>query len=96
MQLSTQGGCSTLVSLITRAACLRPVAFFHTKTSLKKSQAQYNIKKFLLLPCIVALLIFTMLHSIFAENECEHTHQLFISVQFRSLLMKGKTGKIFI
>ena len=31
-----------------------------------------------------------------AENECEHSHPLFISVQFRSLLMKGKTGKIFI
>ena len=37
-----------------------------------------------------------MVHSIFAENECEHTHPLFISVQFRSLLMKDKTGKIFI
>ena len=46
------------------------------------SQAKYNITN----------IVFTLIHSIFPGSECEHTNRLFISVQFRSFLLSGKTG----
>ena len=39
--------------------------------------------------------MFTLIHSVFPESECEHTNRLFISVQFRSFLLSSKTGKTF-
>ena len=36
------------------------------------------------------------MYLIFPGSECEHTNRLFISVQFRSFLLSGKTGKTFI
>ena len=80
-------GCSTLVAMLTTTACSRPGPHFLTKTSQKKSA---------LLPYIVTSFIFTLIHSIFPGSECEHTNRLFISVQFRSFLLSGKTGKTFI
>ena len=52
--------------------------------------------KLALLPCIVTSFVFTLIYSIFPGSECEHTSRLFISVQFRSILLSGKTGKTFI
>ena len=49
-----------------------------------------------LLPYIVTLFAFTLIYSIFPGSECEHTNRLFISVQFQSFLLSGKTGKTFI
>ena len=49
-----------------------------------------------LLPYIVTSFVFTLIHSIFPGSECEHTNRLFISVQFQSFLLSGKTGKTFI
>ena len=39
------------------------------------------------------LFVFTLTHLIFPGSECEHTNRLFISVQFRSFVLSGKTGK---
>ena len=58
------------------------------------SQAKYNIRlKLALLPYIVISFIFTLIQSILLGIEVEHTNRLFISVQFRSSLLSGKTGK---
>ena len=60
------------------------------------SQAKYNIRlKLALLPYIVISFIFTLIQSILLGIEVEHTNRLFISVQFRSSLLSGKTGKTF-
>ena len=42
---------------------------------------------------IVTSFVFTLIHSIFPGSECEHTNRLFISAQFRSFLLSGKTEK---
>ena len=58
------------------------------------SQAKYNIRlKLALLSYIVTSFIFTLIQSILLGIEVEHTNRLFISVQFRSSLLSGKTGK---
>ena len=49
-----------------------------------------------LLPYILTSFFFTLIYSIFPGSECEHTNRLFISIQFRSFLLSGKTGKRFI
>ena len=63
-------GRSTLVAMVTTAACSRPGASFSYKNVAKKksemfislSQAKYNIT---LLPYIVTSYFFTMIYSIF-------------------------------
>ena len=49
-----------------------------------------------LLPYIVTSFVFSLIYSIVPVSVCEHTNRLFISVQFRSFLLSGKTGKTFI
>ena len=96
-------GRSTLVAMVTTAACSRPGASFSYKNVAKKEwNVYFSISswiqhyKLALLPYIVTSLVFTLTHSIFPGSECEHTNRLFISVQFRSFLLSGKTGKTFI
>ena len=38
--------------------------------------------------------VFTLIYSIFPGSKCEHTNRLFISVKFRSFLLKGKTIRL--
>ena len=52
--------------------------------------------KLALLPYMVTSFVFTLIHLIFLGSECEYTNRLFISAQFRSFLLSGKTGKTFI
>ena len=44
----------------------------------------------------MTLFAFTFIYSVFPGSECEHTNRLIISVQFRSFLLSGETGKTFI
>ena len=93
----------TLVAMVTTSACSRPGASFSYKNVAKKEWNVYlsissykQHYKLALLPYIVTSFVFTLIYSIFPESECEHTNRLFISVQFRSFLLSGKTGKTFI
>ena len=86
MQLGIRGdaqnchfkGCNSLVAMITKT-------HFETKTSLKRSKIvislSSSIQRYKLVPppYIVTSFIFTLMHSIFPESECEYTNQLFIS-----------------
>ena len=61
------------------------------------SQAKYNITNWHFYHTYIATsFVVTLIHSIFLGSECEHTNRLFISVQFRSFLLSGKTEKTFI
>ena len=91
-------GRSTLVAMVTTAACSRPGATFSYKNVAKKEWNVYfsipswiQHYKLALVPCIVTSFIFTLIYSIFPGSECEHTNRLFISVQSRSFLLSNKT-----
>ena len=96
-------GRSTLVAIVTTTACSRPGALIFIQKRRKK-----RVKcLFLYLKLNTTLQIgtstihsdiirLTLIHSIFPGSECEHTNRLFISVQLRSFLLKGKRGETFI
>ena len=93
-------GRSTLVAMVTTAACSRPGASFSYKNVAKKEwnvyfsiSSQRHHYKLAPLPYRATLFFFTLIRSIFLGSECEHTNRLFILVQFRSYLLSSKTGK---
>ena len=95
-------GRSTLVAMVTTAACSGPGASLSYKNVTKKewnvyfSISSWIYYKLAFLPYIVPSFVFTLIHLISPGNECEHTNRLFISVQLQSVLLSGKTGKTFI
>ena len=90
-------GRSTLVAMVTTAACSRPGASFSCKYVAKKEwnvyfsiSSQIQHYKLALLPYIVTSFVFTFN---FPGSESEHTNRLSISVQFGRFCWRVKEGK---
>ena len=93
-------GCSTLVAMVTTTACSRPGASFSYKTSQKRVKCLFLYLK---LNTTLQIGISTIHSNIIRLHfdtfyspgiECEHANRLFISVQFWSFLLSGKTGNV--